>query len=49
MAVEILDHVAEGHLIAVLAALEDGEAGAGAAVLRAIEDRLAGLETERGA
>ncbi len=49
-ALRILGHVAERHLIAVVAALEAGDtdAGAGAAELRAIEETLPGLETEAG-
>ena len=39
-------HVAEQHLIAVVAALEEHYAGHGE--LRAIEETLAGLETEAG-
>ena len=43
-ALRILGHVAENHLIAVVAALEEHYAGHGE--LRAIEETLAGLETE---
>ena len=45
-ALRILGHVAEHHLIAVVAALEEHYAGHGE--LRAIEETLAGLETEAG-
>ena len=45
-ALQILGHVAEKHLIAVVAALEEHFAGHGE--LRAIEETLAGLETEAG-
>ena len=43
-ALRILGHVAEHHLIALAAALEEHFAGHGE--LRAIEETLAGLETE---
>ena len=43
-ALRILGHVAEQHLIAVVAALEEHYAGHGE--LRAIEETLAELETE---
>ena len=45
-ALRILGHVAEQHLIAVVAALEEHFAGHGE--LKAIEETLAGLETEAG-
>ena len=45
-ALRILGHVAERHLIAVVAAL--GEHYAGHGELRAIEETLARLETEPG-
>ena len=45
-ALQILGHVAEQHLIAAVAALEEHYAGHGE--LRAIEETLAGLETEAG-
>ncbi len=45
-ALRILGHVAERHLIAAVAALEDHFAGHGE--LRAIEETLAELETEAG-
>ena len=46
-ALRILGHVAEHHLIAVVAALEAHCAGHGE--LRAIEETLAGMESEAGA
>ena len=46
-ALQILGHVAEQHLIAVVAAMEAHYAGH--SELRAIEETLAGLETEVGA
>ena len=45
-ALRILGHIAEQHIIAVVAALEEHFAGHGE--LRAIEETLAELETEPG-